>query len=54
MGEYELNGMLNELDKIYETLQGEKECKKLNINYIYMNIILKFYSTKICRGERRL
>lgn len=29
MGENELQNMMNSLDKIYEELNGEKECKKI-------------------------
>ena len=31
MGENELQSMMNDLDKIYEELNAEKECKKQNI-----------------------
>jgi hypothetical protein len=27
MGDNELQNMMNDLDKIYEVLQGDKECK---------------------------
>jgi hypothetical protein len=30
MGENELQNMMNDLDKIYEELQGDRECKNFD------------------------